>query len=122
MNRPARRKNLKSKSATINKLAQSVTRPQLHQQPGDIKYCENNSIFENQAFIFISEFLHQSKGSDDQEFIELFNPGKLPVNLKGWKLGRYGQRVAVNHTKFLKLPSLNQVKFSAVGKPKLKSI
>ncbi|MDX9893748.1 MAG: lamin tail domain-containing protein [Patescibacteria group bacterium] len=47
---------------------------------------ENNSMPESQAFIFISEFLPNPKGSDDQEFIELFNPESYPVNLKGWKL------------------------------------
>ncbi len=37
-------------------------------------------------FIFISEFLPNPQGSDDQEFIEIFSNHDKPVNLAGWQL------------------------------------
>ncbi|MFA6255151.1 MAG: lamin tail domain-containing protein [Patescibacteria group bacterium] len=37
-------------------------------------------------FIFISEFLPNPQGSDDQEFIEIFSNHTQPVNLAGWQL------------------------------------
>ncbi len=37
-------------------------------------------------FIFISEFLPNPKGSDDQEFIEIFSNEEKLVNLAGWQL------------------------------------
>jgi DNA/RNA endonuclease YhcR with UshA esterase domain len=36
--------------------------------------------------IFISEFLADPAGNDDEEWIELFNDGVEPVNLLGWSL------------------------------------
>jgi len=39
------------------------------------------------AQIIISEFLYDAEGSDaDQEFVELFNAGTLPIDLTGWKI------------------------------------
>jgi len=37
-------------------------------------------------FIFISEFLPNPQGSDDQEFIEIFSNHDKPVDLAGWQL------------------------------------
>ena len=44
------------------------------------------TVFAEMPFIFISEFLPNPQGSDDQEFIEIFSNDEKPVSLAGWQL------------------------------------
>jgi len=45
-----------------------------------------NEIKEEIPFIFISEFLPNPQGSDENEFIEIFSNHYEPINLIGWQL------------------------------------
>ena len=39
------------------------------------------------AQIVINEFQYDDAGTDDREFVELFNPGTDPIDISGWILG-----------------------------------
>ncbi|MFH0779904.1 MAG: lamin tail domain-containing protein [Parcubacteria group bacterium] len=51
---------------------------------------QNNQQYQYSDQVLINEFLPNPAGSDDSEWIELYNSGGVDVNLYGWSLGDNG--------------------------------
>jgi hypothetical protein len=47
--------------------------------------------FDSRAAVVINEFVYDDGGSDDREFVELYNNGLSPVGIGGWTLGGQDQ-------------------------------
>lgn len=76
-------------SSSTEKFKIKITGQEKNAAPTSTKeeVLKTEATYVEPPFIFISEFLPNPKGSDNEnEFIEIFNNDQMPVNLSGWQL------------------------------------